>query len=261
MPEGPEIRIMSDFINQKSINKVFNKAFHVAKGNKPTEFEESDSLTEFKIYSHFKGKKLILFLESNNLKIPIYIFMGMSGSWKWVETNKWSETKFTRLRFDTNDGHSLIMYGGYMGPKYSLYENFKGSKGGPDIVEEYDDFVSNITESLNKKIFEKPIYEVLLEQQYFNGVGNYLRSTIIYYADVNPFDSASDVIKDNPNFLKLCQSILVESYRLNGGQLKDWSNPFEVDSSEFDKWVYYKKGSSVKDTNNRTFWFNPKWKV
>lgn len=33
MPEAPEIRIMSDFINQNSKNFRFKKLFHVEKGN------------------------------------------------------------------------------------------------------------------------------------------------------------------------------------------------------------------------------------
>jgi len=260
MPEGPEIRIMSDFINLKTSNKIFKSAYHVHKGNMPEIFEENDDLKSFSISSTFRGKKLILNVKSSTKEVPIYIFMGMSGSWKWVKTEEWSETKFTRLRFDSIDGYSLIMFGGYMGPKYSLYQNFKSSKNGPDIVEEYDEFINLISKSLNDKVFDKPIYEVLLDQKYFNGIGNYLRSTILYYADVNPFLSARDIINENSNFLRLCRDTLVTSYKLNGGQLKDWTNPFEKDSSDFDEWVYYQKGISIKDKNNRTFWFDPKWK-
>jgi len=261
MPEGPEIRIMSDFINEKTKDKVFRKAFHVNKGNNPIEFEEDLSSEIFQIISSFYGKKLILHLKSNTKNIPIYIFMGMSGSWKWVQTENWNETKFIRLRFDSDDGYSLIMFGGYMGPKYSIHNNFKNSKSGPDLILDFDKFKENIFDSIQKKLFEKPIYEVLLNQDFFNGVGNYLRSTILFYADVNPFQSARIIIKNNPNFLNICQDILIKAYQLNGGQLKDWSNPFEKDSSEFSNWVYYKKGDSIKDSSNRTFWYNPKWKA
>lgn len=257
MPEGPEIRIMSDFINQKSFDKKFISAFHVKKGNQPFEFDED--LDKFEIVSTYHGKKLILHLKSTNNTIPIYVFMGMSGSWKWVETKEWSETKYTRLKFDTIDGKSLLLYGGYLGPKYSMYQNFKSSKSGPDIIQEYDYFVENVKSNLNKEEFKKPIYEVLLNQIYFAGVGNYLRSTIIYYADIDPFSSAFEVISDNHKFYELCRETLQKSYELNGGQLKDWSNPFNNSSDEFDKWVFYQKGSSLKDKQGRTFWYDTKW--
>ena len=35
-------------------------------------------------------------------------------------------------------------------------------------------------ENLEKSVFNKPICEVLLNQKYFNGIGNYLRAEILY---------------------------------------------------------------------------------
>jgi formamidopyrimidine-DNA glycosylase len=257
MPEGPEIRIMSDFINTKVNGVKFKKAFHVERGNKPIPFKEE--FNEFSIESRFYGKKIILDLSADTFEFPIFIFMGMSGSWKWVDTNEWFTIKYTRLRFDTVDGKSLLLFGGYLGPKYSLYKNFKTSNSGPDLILEYDKFLNNISENINTKDFSKPIYELLLDQKYFAGVGNYLRSTILYYADVDPFDTARYTINNNSDFLKICKDTLQTSYELNGGQLKDWSNPFEVSSEKFDEWVYYQKGRSIKDKLGRTFWYNPKW--
>lgn len=257
MPEGPEVRIMSDFINQKSKNKIFKSAFHVKKGNIPSEFEEIEN--NFTIFSRYYGKKIILDIKSENFQLRIYIFMGMSGSWKWVDTKNWSDIKYTRLRFDTLDGDSLLLFGGYLGPKYNLYENFKNASDGPDIIQDFEKFEKNLKNNLNSKDFQKPIYELLLNQKYFAGVGNYLRSTIIYYADVNPFIDSKKIIEQNPNFPKICHDIIKESYNLNGGQLKDWNNPFEVSSEKFEKWVYYQKGDSIKDSTNRTFWYDPKW--
>jgi len=258
VPEGPEIRIMSDFINSTCKNKIFKSAYHVAKGNQPSYFDE-DLDDGFRIHSSFYGKILLLFIKSNKLEIPMFVFMGMSGSWELVDTDIWNQTKFTRLRFDSNDGKSLLLYGGYMGPKYKLYQNFDGNKSGPCMIIDFDKFKKNITDSMESKSFNKPIYEVLLDQRYFNGIGNYLRSTILYYADVNPFLSANVIIKENPNFLELCRDVSNKSYTLNGGQLKDWTNPFQKESQEFHEWVFYKKGTSIKDSGNRTFWFDPKW--
>ncbi len=35
MPEGPELKIMSDYINQNVKDKTFTKLYHVEKGNNP----------------------------------------------------------------------------------------------------------------------------------------------------------------------------------------------------------------------------------
>jgi endonuclease VIII-like 1 len=184
--------------------------------------------------------------------------MGMSGNWKFVPTENWNDTRFVRMRLDTEDGWSLLLYGSYMGPKYKI-GGFKGVKRGPDPTKQFDDFKSNILSNLNKKIFDKPICEVILNQEYFNGIGNYLRSTILYYLDINPFEDARTVIQKHPVIIDMCRDIPLTAYKLNGGQLQDWKNPFDTDYEEFKKWVFYQKGISCKDKTGRTFWFDEKW--
>ena len=117
----------------------------------------------------------------------------------------------------------------------------------------------NILDNLDKKLFDKPIFEVLLNQEYFNGVGNYIRSTLLYYADVNTFLSGRLAIQNHPQILDLCKSVPETAYSFNGGQLMTWHNPIDTNSEKFDRWVYYQKGLSCKDKLGRTFWFNPKW--
>lgn len=256
MPEGPEVKIMSDFINQNSKNKTFTKLYHVEKGNNPI---DSKLIEDFKIETNSFGKELQLKAFNDKKNLEFAVFMGMSGNWKFVPTPNWNDTKFVRMRIDTNDGHSLLLHGGYMGPKYKL-GGFTGVKRGYDPTKEFDKFKNNILSNLDNKTFTKPICEVLLNQEYFNGIGNYLRSTILYYADVNPFEEARKSIKNNPSIIDLCRDIPMKSYELNGGQLKDWKNPFDNDSKAFSDWVYYQKGLSCKDGTGRTFWYQDKWK-
>ena len=51
---------------------------------------------------------------------------------------------------------------------------------GPDPMFEYEEFRSNILDNLENRIFEKPLCEVMHNQKYFNGIGNYLRAEIIF---------------------------------------------------------------------------------
>lgn len=255
MPELAELKIMADYINQTTKGKVFNKSFHVLKGNNPEKFHLLD---EFKIDAESFGKELIIRLYNKNDVYKISVFMGMSGNWKWVPTGVWNDTKYCRMRLDSVDGWSLILYGSYMGPKYKV-GGFTGIKRSPDPTKDFTSFYENVVNNLEKKAFDKPICEVLLNQEYFNGIGNYLRSTILYYLDVNPFEVGRKVIKENNNILSMCRDIPIKAYHLNGGQLSDWKNPFDTDYEEFQKWVFYKKGISCKDKTGRTFWFDPKW--
>ena len=256
MPELAELKIMSDYINQNSRDKKFTKIFHVEKGNNAI---DSKIIEDFRLEAISFGKELQLRVYHDVADFKFSIFMGMSGNWKFVPTSEWNDTRFVRMRLDTDDGYSLLLYGSYMGPKYRL-GGFTGVKRGPDPTLEFDKFKSGVLDNLSSRVFDKPICEALLDQKYFNGIGNYLRSTILYYLDIDPFLDARSVINKYPVILDMCRDIPLKAYELNGGQLSDWKNPFDTDYTEFKNWVFYQKGLSCKDKTGRTFWYNPKWK-
>ena len=58
MPEGPELKIMADYINVNAKEKKFNKIYDVAKGNIPKEFTLADG--NFRFESESNGKELVL---------------------------------------------------------------------------------------------------------------------------------------------------------------------------------------------------------
>jgi endonuclease VIII-like 1 len=103
-----------------------------------------------------------------------------------------------------------------------------------------------------------------MNQSYFNGVGNYIRSEALYRADINPFVIANQLSTDELDLLlKEIHMCFRDSYYLGGGQLKDWHNPYGTDGNKFNDWMKCygnKEMSKVKDKTGRTFWFNPKWK-
>ena len=259
MPELAECRIMADFINKNVSDKKFIRAEHIGKGNKPEKFPEIDTQGKFTLKANSYGKEIFLTIQGRN-QVRICIFMGMSGNWKICRTSEWNQTKFCRLRFDMEDGNSLILYGGYLGPKYIVGSKFKGGKRGFDPTLDFEKFKKDVLDNLDKPIFKNPICDVLLNQRFFNGIGNYLRSSILFYANQNPFELADVAIKNNPEILKLCREIPLQAYKFHGGQLRDWINPLnESNTEEFDEWVFYQKGNSCQDKSNRTFWFDPKW--
>ena len=255
MPELAELKIMADYINAGAKEKEFDRIFHVEKGNIPKEFSLGDG--PFRLSAESNGKELTLRIYHDAALTEISVFMGMSGNWMWLPTKDWSDRNFTRLRIDSTDGNSLLLYGLYMGPKYKVGKF--GTKRGPDPTKSFDEFKQNVLDSLHLKAFDKPICEALLEQKYFNGIGNYLRSTILYYLGENPFEQARTIIKKRPEILDMCRDVPMKAYALNGGQLQDWKNPFDTDYEEFLKWVFYQKGISCRDKTGRTFWFDPKW--
>lgn len=61
-----------------------------------------------------------------------------------------------------------------------------GPDRGPDPMWEYPAFRSNVLENLKSAAFNKPICEAMLNQKFFNGIGNYLRAEILYRFVVHP---------------------------------------------------------------------------
>ncbi|KAH0619860.1 hypothetical protein JD844_014232, partial [Phrynosoma platyrhinos] len=53
----------------------------------------------------------------------------------------------------------------------------------------------NVLRNLSDKAFNKPICEALLNQKYFNGIGNYLRAEILYRLKIPPFQEARTVLE------------------------------------------------------------------
>lgn len=54
----------------------------------------------------------------------------------------------------------------------------------PAVCREFNNTVSscrqNVLSNLKDKAFDRPICETMLNQKYFNGIGNYLRAEILY---------------------------------------------------------------------------------
>jgi len=258
MPELPECKIMSNFINQNCSDKKFKKILHVEKGNNPKEYLTSD----FTISSDTNGKELLVNLQFKDKSVPVYVFMGMNGNWKWVDTENWNDTKYCRLRFDSKDGKSLLLYGGYMGPKYKIGEPFGGAKRGPDPLKQFENFKNNILNNLDKKDFDKPLGEVLLNQKYFNGIGAYLTSEILGRLDINPFTNLKKLSNlELDNLFNMIVKCCNESYLLGGGELRDWINPLGY--NEIEKWIkfYNKKDFCYKQKfGSRNIWILNKFK-
>ena len=135
---------------------------------------------------------------------------------------------------------------------------------GPDIIDETDTFRENLSLNLHKKIFDKPLYEVFMDQRYFNGIGNYLRAEIIDRLAIDPQMPARDIVLEDA-FIEMCVTVQEESYALGGGELRsfiDPNKPYKEKGGEFRTWLQcYEKKSKILDKKKRTFWYDPKWNL
>jgi len=261
MPELAELKLSAQYINESCKDKIFDniKKNPVHKGHEvhppldATVYSDRVRI-EFTIKAESRGKEMLLHINDSTLKFTF----GMSGHFKMTKTGE--ERKHSHLMFYTKDGYTLSFVDVRRFGKWKW--DTWGKARGFDPTTDYKDFCKDIQENLHQRAFDRPIGEALLNQRYFNGIGNYLRAEILYKADQNPFESARDAITNNPKILEYCNSIPLEAFVLGGGQLKQWENPFGVEPDRFTKWMkcYGNQGmKTIRDRNGRRLWFDPKW--
>ena len=256
MPELAELKFTSDYVNQASEGATYVRV----EKNPVHKCDDLDIPFEsFKIKAKSKGKEMVLyFLDENSDKfIPVRITMGMSGHFKL--TNTGDEAKHAHLKFYRKDGTTLSFVDVRRFGKWKQGLVWSDNRG-PDPTTEYKAFWDNVMTNLTK--LKKPLYEMLMDQKYFNGIGNYLRAEIIFRAgDVDPFLPAGMQFARYPKLLDLCRDIPLLAYAKGGGSIKDWDNPFGDEAIQERFMLCYGNAEMAKrkDRNGRTFWYDKKW--
>jgi len=247
MPELAELRLFADYVNVSVKNKVFNTLRKTTNSKQPN---LTSPFSTYTITAGSRGKELKLTL-SNGGDVKTLVFgFGMTGHFVFTKTGK--EEKFSHLMFGTDDGCTLSFVDQRRFGRWK-WGTWKIGRG-PDPTTEHEAFVDKIYKNINKKAFDKPIYELLMNQDYCNGIGNYLRAEILGRIDNCPFTPARDYIIKNPNVLELCKQVPLNYYH--------YKKRNEIPYNDNDPYlIYYKKETSlsIKDKSNRTFWYDAKW--
>jgi endonuclease VIII-like 1 len=198
MPEGPEIRVFSTALNVLSeqffcvglqkmpISKWTDISFSINDPEKP--------LPILNLEWSSRGKELgVALINSNNIVKRYNFQMGLSGHFILCSEPDFNSSdsmkKHTVLRFLLNHNTNarsffLCLYDTRRYAKWNENKNWNKDKG-PCPYEEPEQFVENIKKNLHKRDFSYPIYETLLNQKYFNGIGNYIRSILLYRLKFN----------------------------------------------------------------------------
>jgi endonuclease VIII-like 1 len=276
MPELAEVKIMGEFINEVCENEDFTSiSFSENACKRGMSIVQSTDLQIFKIRAESRGKELMLnIIQGREIFMKISCSMGMTGNWTFCDRDM--EIMHGQMKFNSVSGKSLVLVDMRRFAKWKVTDNWSNNRG-PCPLTEHIDFINNIESSLDKKVFNKPIMEIMMDQKYFNGIGNYLRAEILFrHRDtINPFHSAREVLNDNRDLYNTIFDVIEESYLLGGGELKDWDNPYtrslditrinEIKRNNkpksFRDWLQcYQKLENIIDKKGRRFWFDSKFK-
>lgn len=256
MPEISEVRLTSQYVTSKNKNRTIVDVEYLP-SNKLKMIEEMDIIGST-LSSKSRGKELMLLFDNQ----PVVITLGMSGGFKnYKERGDDSDKhwKHSHIRFKMSDGEwftwsDIRRFGKSLGTTW-------GVKRGPDIFDEEVEFRMNLMHNISHRDFDKPAHEVLMNQQWFNGIGNYLRAEILGKWGKNPFQPMRNLL--TPAFLNHLINQVHDSYKLGGGELYTWMNENEQPiqrTMSWDDWMqFYGKRESMKDKQKRTFWYEKKW--
>lgn len=183
MPEGPEVRRAADKIEKALRGKKIERAEFVhASLTNAGSFIVGSTLLRVDTY----GKAFVLVFDSD---VAIYVHLQLYGVWKTGRaTTHPSTTRSLRIRMESAKNHASL----YSATDIALL-HIKDipnhpyiKKLGPDLLSSKSS-VAQISRRMQGKSFaRKAIGGQLLQQSFFAGVGNYLRSEILFIAKIHP---------------------------------------------------------------------------
>ena len=219
MPEGPEIRRAADKIEAVLKDNTIQK---VEFGLKPLK-KYAKPLTGTKVLSlETRGKALLTHFDSGT---TIYSQNQLYGVWRIVKRDKLPKTnRQLRLALHT-DQHSALLYSASdisVWKTEKIEEHPFLSRIGPDILNPNLTW-REVAERLQSKAFAgRALNSVYLDQAFLAGLGNYLRSEILFIAGIHPARKARELSKGEIGKLaRTTLDISQRSYASQGVTLPD----------------------------------------
>ena len=258
MPEGPEVKIASDY---------FNELFSTSK---KIEFEIISEYYNDKYFDVFQtisnnlniikptytiGKNIFLDLENNQI---FNFHLGMTGGW--------SSELIKHCHFRVFDCNNEIFFRDVrkFGNMKVITQSQLNEKHNPnyDLLNKKYNLKIHLNYLETKIRAKKSICSLIMDQKYFPGVGNYIKSESLYASKIHPEEKWGNLNENiKINLIRNIQKVMNESYNSGGAELKDFKNPFN--QSKFKLQIYGKKYTennnnivtSKKTSDFRTTWF------
>jgi len=244
MPEGPLVSIMIDKISKFEGSKLENVCINSGRyirHSLPKNYKIFNKSLPSKIKKINNKGKFVYFILENNW--TIWITLGMTGHFLLRPLNH------THYCFKTSNGLFYIDDMRNFGTLsfYKLNDSkcqldTKLNSLGPDPIRsniKFKDFDKRFIEYKNKKPKEV-IGELLMNQGFYSGIGNYLRSDILYDANICPLKELSKLT--NTEIKNLYKSIV---------KIMNWN--YKMRKNGKGKFLIYKKKYTSKKEKVKTY--------
>ncbi|MGM0751523.1 MAG: endonuclease VIII [Bacillota bacterium] len=246
MPEGPEIRRAADGVEHALKNKTVQDIYFAF-----PHLEDYEELLKGSVVTRVdtKGKAMLIHFDNG---YTIYSHNQLYG--KWYIRNLYNYPKTNRqLRLALhNEKKSALLYSASdieVLRDEEVPEHPFVSKVGPDILSEEvtaDELLQRMKE---KRFYNRKWSILLLDQGFVAGIGNYLRSEIMFAAGIHPSFRPIDCTEDQ--LMKASEAIIhlmKQSYK-TGGITNDLELVKKLKAkgekrSKYRHWVFNREGAS-----------------
>ena len=235
MPEGPEVKYITEWLNENykrkklidvKINSGRYSRFSSKGQNLPVGWDKLLSL--LKKSKGLKIKKIdchgkFIWWEFENQDITLWNTLGMSGWWNSDDECNSKDVKknhnHVTFTFDKKSKLNFNDIRNFGTIKICTIDNLdkKINELGIDILKQYNfktnKFISDKEYNISEELFinkldkmtkrnpKKVIGEILLEQKLLAGVGNYIRSDILWLSKISPFRKIVDLKTEEKNLI------------------------------------------------------------
>ncbi|MAQ32350.1 MAG: hypothetical protein CMD26_06470 [Flavobacteriales bacterium] len=257
MPEGPEVKIASTYFNtffkkSKEINFEIISEYYFEKYSNVFKHIKNNLQNYRKSYTI--GKNIFIDLDDKSI---FNFHLGMTGGWSQENLkhchfrvyNSYKELFFKDVR---KFGNMIILTKNQLKNKHIAEYDLLNSKYN---FKKHFEFLDKSHKS------KRSICSILMDQSFFPGVGNYIKSEALYASNIHPEEKWFKLSRSEKiSLITKTKTIMLNSYKHGGAELKDFHNPFH--ESTFNLNIYGKKISSkntkvvsLKTSDQRKTWF------
>ena len=192
MPEGPEIRRAADRISKVLIGEeIIESNLYYERIKEKEEIVKNQNIKDITT----RGKAMIIRFKND---WSMYSHNQLYGRWAVnLNTTKIKSRRALRVVFTTNK-HAVRLWSATdidLIPTDEENEHSFLKKIGPDVLNESCSFKLIEERLTSKRFHKKKASTLMLDQTVFAGLGNYLRSEILFDAKIHPDDRPFDLDK------------------------------------------------------------------
>jgi DNA-formamidopyrimidine glycosylase len=230
MPEGPEVNIIKDGLNHAIKNKTIIDV-NFPEGSKflkktPDGYNNFKADLPLKCLEVKSKGKLIYFVFEKGWFLMCRLLM--SGGWFLDKAVKHNHCEIIYKNKDKTDSIWFVDPRHFGTLKWTndkkVLDVVLGDMG-PDLLNNQITDEEYLEKMKNKKNGKRKLSTVMMDQSVFSGIGNYLKSEILYQAKVAP-DSVVNNIPDDilKNIFKISLEKIKRSYKAGGASIRDYSD-------------------------------------